>query len=69
MRRCGNSVGRFGSAIRADSIQAGSIWVNCHSILDPALPFGGFKQSGLGREMGHEAIEHYTEVKSVLMNV
>lgn len=50
-------------------IQAGSIWVNCHSILDPALPFGGFKQSGLGREMGHEAIEHYTEVKSVLMNV
>ena len=50
-------------------IQSGSIWVNCHSILDPALPFGGFKQSGLGREMGHEAIEHYTEVKSVLMNV
>ena len=50
-------------------IQAGSIWVNCHSILDPALPFGGFKQSGLGREMGHEAIEHYTEVKSVLMNI
>lgn len=50
-------------------IKAGSIWVNCHSILDPALPFGGFKQSGLGREMGSDVIEHYTEVKSVLMNV
>jgi len=50
-------------------IKSGSIWVNCHSILDPALPFGGFKQSGLGREMGSEVVEHYTEVKSVLMHL
>ncbi|OMH26724.1 aldehyde dehydrogenase [Motiliproteus sp. MSK22-1] len=50
-------------------IQSGSVWVNCHTALDPALPFGGYKQSGLGREMGAEAIEHYTEVKTVLMSV
>lgn len=50
-------------------IKAGSVWVNCHTALDPALPFGGYKQSGLGREMGSDVIEHYTEVKSVLMSV
>ncbi len=50
-------------------IKSGSIWVNCHTALDPALPFGGFKQSGLGREMGSDVIEHYTEVKSVLMSI
>ncbi len=50
-------------------IKAGSVWVNCHTALDPALPFGGFKQSGLGREMGNDVIEHYTEVKSVLMSI
>lgn len=50
-------------------IKSGSVWVNCHTALDPSLPFGGYKQSGLGREMGHEVIEHYTEVKSVLINL
>lgn len=50
-------------------IKSGSVWVNCHTALDPTLPFGGFKQSGLGREMGSACIEHYTELKSVLMNV
>ncbi len=50
-------------------IKSGSVWVNCHSALDPALPFGGYKMSGLGREMGAAAIEHYTELKAVLMNV
>ncbi|GAA0700301.1 aldehyde dehydrogenase family protein [Marinobacterium maritimum] len=50
-------------------IKSGSVWVNCHTALDPALPFGGFKQSGLGREMGAACIEHYTEVKSVLMKI
>lgn len=50
-------------------IKAGSVWVNCHTALDPALPFGGYKQSGLGREMGSDVIEHYTEVKSVLMSI
>ncbi|UTW13017.1 aldehyde dehydrogenase family protein [Marinobacterium rhizophilum] len=50
-------------------IKSGSVWVNCHTALDPALPFGGYKQSGLGREMGAEVIHHYTEVKSVLMQI
>ena len=50
-------------------IKSGSVWVNCHSALDPALPFGGHKMSGLGREMGANAIEHYTELKSVLIKL
>ena len=45
------------------------MWVNCHSALDPSLPFGGYRMSGLGREMGTAAIEHYTEIKSVLMSI
>ena len=50
-------------------IKSGSVWVNCHSALDPALPFGGYKLSGIGREMGASAIEHYTELKSVLIKL
>jgi phenylacetaldehyde dehydrogenase len=50
-------------------IKSGSVWVNCHSALDPALPFGGYKMSGVGREMGYAAIEHYTELKSVLIKL
>ncbi|WP_166363956.1 aldehyde dehydrogenase family protein [Pseudomonas akapageensis] len=50
-------------------IKSGSVWVNCHSALDPALPFGGYKMSGVGREMGAAAIEHYTELKSVLIKL
>ena len=45
------------------------MWVNCHHLIDAALPFGGFKQSGIGREQGREGIELYTEVKSVLMKI
>jgi len=48
-------------------LKAGTVWVNCHNIVDPAMPFGGYKQSGIGREMGQEVIEAYTEVKSVCM--
>lgn len=48
-------------------LRSGSVWVNCHSILDPALPFGGYKMSGFGREMGEEALLSYTEHKSVLI--
>lgn len=48
-------------------IDAGSVWVNGHNLLDPSMPFGGFKQSGIGREMGDSLIEHYTETKSVVM--
>ena len=49
----------------ARRIKAGTVWINTHNFGDPALPFGGYKQSGWGREMGYEAIELYTEVKAV----
>ncbi|EJO52052.1 aldehyde dehydrogenase (NAD) domain protein [Burkholderia multivorans ATCC BAA-247] len=46
-------------------IEAGTVWVNCHIPLDPSMPFGGYKQSGIGREFGQYAIEGFTETKSV----
>jgi phenylacetaldehyde dehydrogenase len=49
----------------AAKIRAGTVWINCYNVFDAALPFGGYKQSGWGREMGHEALEAYTEVKAV----
>ena len=49
----------------AAKLRAGTVWINCYNVFDPALPFGGYKQSGWGREMGHEALELYTETKSV----
>ena len=48
-------------------IKAGTVWVNCHNMLDSAMPFGGYKQSGIGREMGRAVIDLYTESKSVVM--
>lgn len=53
----------------AKRIEAGTIWVNCHHMIDPAMPFGGFKQSGVGREQGWEGLEEYLEVKSVIMKI
>ncbi len=50
-------------------IKAGTVWVNCHNMLDPAMPFGGYKQSGLGREMGRAVIDLYTESKSVCIAI
>ena len=49
----------------AHKLRAGTVWINCYNIFDAALPFGGYKQSGWGREMGHDALELYTEVKAV----
>jgi phenylacetaldehyde dehydrogenase len=49
----------------ASKLRAGTVWINCYNVFDAALPFGGFKQSGWGREMGHEVLNLYTEVKSV----
>ncbi|OLL30708.1 NAD-dependent phenylacetaldehyde dehydrogenase [Burkholderia sp. SRS-W-2-2016] len=46
-------------------IDAGTVWVNCHVPLDPSMPFGGYKQSGIGREFGKYAVEGFTETKSV----
>ena len=53
----------------ARAMKAGTVWVNCYNIFDAALPFGGYKQSGWGREMGREVLEHYTETKSVVVKV
>ncbi|WP_132432909.1 aldehyde dehydrogenase family protein [Pseudonocardia endophytica] len=47
------------------ALQAGNVWVNCYNLFDPALPFGGYKQSGWGRESGAAAIELYTQTKTV----
>ncbi|MGZ8095807.1 MAG: aldehyde dehydrogenase family protein, partial [Methylosarcina sp.] len=53
----------------ANQLRAGSVWINCYSIFDAALPFGGYKQSGWGREMGAAVLEHYTECKAVTVNI
>jgi aldehyde dehydrogenase (NAD+) len=50
-------------------LKAGLIWINTYGLMDAAVPFGGFKSSGFGRELGMHAIEHYTELKSVWMNL
>ncbi|MBI5722292.1 MAG: aldehyde dehydrogenase family protein [Burkholderiales bacterium] len=50
-------------------LKAGTVWVNTHNMLDANLPFGGYKQSGFGRDLGRAAVESYTEVKSVCMSV
>jgi len=48
-------------------IKAGTVWVNCHNMVDPNMPFGGFKSSGIGREHGRAVMDLYTELKSVCM--
>ncbi|OWZ41369.1 hypothetical protein LQV05_004808 [Cryptococcus neoformans] len=53
----------------AGKLKAGTVWVNCYNELHPQVPFGGFKQSGLGRELGEYALENYTEIKAVQINV
>jgi acyl-CoA reductase-like NAD-dependent aldehyde dehydrogenase len=53
----------------ARAIQAGTVWINTYNFYDPGLPFGGYKQSGFGRERGEEAMHEYTQVKSVWTNL
>jgi phenylacetaldehyde dehydrogenase len=53
----------------AEKIESGTVWVNTHGALDPSIPFGGYKQSGLGRELGAESIRNFTQTKSVVMRV
>jgi len=53
----------------ARQMRAGTVWINCYNVFDAALPFGGYKQSGWGREMGAEAIGLYTETKSVCLKL
>lgn len=49
----------------ADRVRAGTVWVNCYDVFDAAAPFGGFKQSGIGRELGERGLDAYTESKTV----
>jgi acyl-CoA reductase-like NAD-dependent aldehyde dehydrogenase len=53
----------------ARKLQAGTVWVNTYNVYDTAAPFGGYKQSGFGREMSLHALEHYTQVKSVWVDL
>ncbi len=53
----------------ASELRAGTVWVNCYNVFDSALPFGGYKQSGWGREMGQEVLELYTQTKAVVVGL
>jgi aldehyde dehydrogenase (NAD+) len=53
----------------ARAVKAGTVWVNTYNLYDPALPFGGFKESGFGRDQGRDALEKYTQTKSVWVNL
>jgi phenylacetaldehyde dehydrogenase len=53
----------------APKLRAGTVWVNCHNVLDATMPFGGYKQSGWGRELGGEAVYSYLESKSLCINI
>ena len=49
----------------AEQLRAGTVWINCYNIFDAGLPFGGYKQSGWGREMGHDVLNLYTQTKAI----
>jgi len=53
----------------AAKVKAGTVWINCYDVFDAAAPFGGFKMSGIGRELGEAAIANYTELKTVTMSL
>ena len=53
----------------AHRLRAGTVWINCYDVFDAAAPFGGFKQSGIGRELGEKALDNYTEVKTVTVSL
>jgi aldehyde dehydrogenase (NAD+) len=53
----------------AAAIRAGTIWVNCYDVFDAAAPFGGFKMSGMGRELGEKGLDAYLETKTVTVSL
>jgi acyl-CoA reductase-like NAD-dependent aldehyde dehydrogenase len=53
----------------AEGLQAGVVWVNCYNIFDAAIPFGGYRESGWGREHGQEGVEGYLQTKSVIVSI
>jgi phenylacetaldehyde dehydrogenase len=62
-----NDISRAHKVARA--LKAGTVWVNCYNNIDPISPFGGYKQSGIGRELGKHSIELYTQIKSVYVKL
>jgi aldehyde dehydrogenase (NAD+) len=53
----------------ADEVRAGTVWVNCYDLFDAAAPFGGFKRSGIGRELGAKGLDSYLEEKTVTISL
>jgi len=53
----------------ANNVRPGTVWVNCYDVFDAAAPFGGFKQSGIGRELGEYGLQQYTEVKTITVKL
>lgn len=50
----------------SNGVRAGTVWTNCYNVLDTRAPFGGYKQSGIGRELGEYGLQQYTQVKTVI---
>ena len=66
LRSCGRHLdARVQGACACAGLKAGTVWINCYNIFDAALPFGGYKQSGWGREMGEAVLESYLSTKAV----
>jgi len=60
----------IGNAVfMSNSLRAGTVWVNCYDVLEAQVPFGGYKMSGIGRELGEYGLEAYTEVKTVTISI
>ena len=59
----------FQGARVADEVRAGTVWVNCYDVFDAAAPFGGFKRSGIGRELGAKGLDSYLEEKTVTISL
>ncbi|XP_037955593.1 aldehyde dehydrogenase X, mitochondrial-like [Teleopsis dalmanni] len=53
----------------ANNVEAGSVWINCYNAVLPQTPFGGYKESGIGREMGKDGLENYLETKTITMKL
>jgi len=53
----------------SQALRAGTVWINCYDVLESQTPFGGFKESGMGRELGEYGLQAYTEVKSVITKI
>ena len=71
IQRTNDTVYGLAAAVWTQDIskRAGTVWVNCYDVFDGAAPFGGFKQSGMGRELGEYGLQQYTEIKTVTVKL